>query len=311
MKKKQIIYLLFMYVIFQFLWWEILLVKLHYENFEKQKQLNALRITDFNQFKKVENKLNKEQRMKIIMVVGEGTVFLVLILFGFYRVLKAYEKEIIVSQRQTNFLLALPHEIKTPLSIMQLNLQTLMQNKEMENTQKEIFIQKSLKELKRLHNLIEQLLLSSKIMKSKYALDIKKVLLSEKLNEWINFYSEQKNIQQNIHANIYVNADENLLQLMIQNLLDNAVKFSENYIGVKLYTNNNQVFLEIENDGELIEKHEKEKIFELFYRRKSDEEKGIKGTGLGLYLVKQIAELHKIKINVLIKNNYNVFQVVF
>lgn len=311
MKKKYILYLLFFYVIFQFLWWEVLLVKLHYDNAEKQKQLSALQITDIRQFKEVEQQINHSQRMKIIMVVGEGTVFLLLILFGFYRVLKAYEREISISQRQANFLLALPHEIKTPLSVIQLNLQTLLQNKALEENQRHTFLEKSLKELKRLQNLIEQLLLSSRLIKTNYELDSKKILLSEKLRDIVKFYSEQKTIHQDIQENIFVDGDENLIQLLIHNLMDNAMKFSENYIGVRLYQSNSNVFMEVENDGETINDAEKEKIFELFYRRKSDEDRGIKGTGLGLYLVKQITDLHKIKIHVLVKNHHNIFQVVF
>ncbi len=310
-KQRYIFYLLFAYIIFQFLWWEVLIVRLHYNNIEKQKQLSALRIVDFYKFKEVEKELNKEHQMKIMMVVGEGTVFLILILFGFYKVLKSYEREVIISERQANFLLSLPHEIKTPLSVIQLNLQTLIQNKQINEMQRDEFVQKSLEELKRLQVLVEQLLLSSKIIKSKYVLHITRINLTKNLKEWLKFYIEQKNIFQDIAEDIYTEADENLIQLMIHNLLSNALKFSEHYIEVKLYNKNNQIFLEIINDGEIIKENEKDKLFELFYRRKSDEEKGIKGTGLGLYLVRQIAELHKIKVNVYIKNNRNVFQVVF
>lgn len=309
--KKQGLYILFAYVLIQFLWWEILLVKLHHENIEKEKQLQALKITNPNKFEKIEQYYNKVQRLKIWMIGGEGTVFLILILFGFYKVLKAYERERVMSERQTHFLLSLPHEIKTPLSTIQLNLQTILQNNHLSEEQKQHLTKTSLEELKRLHSLVEQLLLTNKISKGQYIPDMQDIHFSEQLQQWIHSYTTQKEIQVSIQEGLLVRADKHLLQLMIWNLLSNALKFSDKIIEIKLYSDKQHVYLEIMNDGELIKPEEREKIFEIFYRRKSDEEKGIKGTGLGLYIVRQIADLHKIKLNVFTKNNLNVFQVVF
>lgn len=309
--KKHILYLLFGYVVFQFLWWEVLLVKLHHENIEKEKQLNALHIADSKRFGEIEQKLRREQRMKIIMVVGEGSVFLILILFGFYKVMKAYESERLMNERQMHFLLSLPHELKTPLSVIQLNLQTIQQSNNLNETYKQQLISVSLNEVKRLNTLIDHLLTSNKISKDKYPLNLQVIDLSSQLKEWTQPYLLQKNILLSIQEDIKIKADEFLIKMMVDNLLSNAVKFSDKYIEVKLYCSQNKIILEIWNDGELISASDKDKIFELFYRRDIDEQKGIKGTGLGLYLVKQIAQLHRIVVHVNIQNNYNVFQVVF
>lgn len=309
--KKQVLYFLFAYIVLQFLWWEVLLVKIHHQNFEKEKQIQALKLTDVNTFKKAEEQLNKEQILKVIMITGEGTVFLILILFGFYRLLKAYEREMIISERQTNFLLSLPHEIKTPLSVIQLNLQTILYNKNVTDEQKINITEKALEELKRLNVLIDHLLHTNKISKGKYILQKEKFNLSEKIKLWMVPYLEQKPVILQLADDLYVEGDVQLIQLMAQNLLSNAIKFSEKEISLKLYSEKNKVYLEVCNDGEWINENEKDRIFELFYRRPMDEEKGIKGTGLGLYLVKQIVDLHQIQIRVFIKNNMNVFQVVF
>ncbi|GIV28232.1 MAG: hypothetical protein KatS3mg027_2046 [Bacteroidia bacterium] len=309
--KKHILYFLFGYVIFQFLWWEILLVKLHHENIEKEKYLNALNIADSRRFQEIEQKLKKEQRMKIIMVVGEGTVFLILILFGFYKVMKAYENERLMNERQMHFLLSLPHELKTPLSVIQLNLQTIQQNSNLNDSYKQQLISVSLNEVKRLNTLIDHLLITNKISKDKYPLNLQLINLSLRLNEWIQPYLLQKYISTSIQSNIEIKGDEFLIKMMIDNLLSNAVKFSDKFVEVKLYQLHDKVILEILNDGELITNVDKDKIFELFYRRPVDEQKGIKGTGLGLYLVKQIAQLHRFSIKVYTQNNCNVFQVVF
>lgn len=311
LSRKKVLYVLFAYVLLQFIWWEILLVKVHHANYEKEKKLKALNTADVRVFEKIEEQLNKEQRLKIIMIVGEGTVFLVLMLFGFYRLLRAYEREAVMNERQMHFLLSLPHEIKTPLSVIQLNLQTILRNPSASEEDRKKIIEKSLYELKRLHNLVEQLLLTNKISKGKHVVQKEHINLSEQLKNWVLQYNEQKPIHQHIEENLCIDADIPLIQLVIQNLLDNAVKFSEDYIEVKLFKKEGNIYLEIMNDGNLILDEEKEKIFELFYRIKSEEERGIKGTGLGLYLVKEIAYLHGFKINVFTKNKYNVFQIVF
>lgn len=310
-QSKNIIYLLFAYLIAQFIWWEILLVQLNSQNIEKEKQLAALNSTDISTFQKKEQVLNKQLFLKNLMIVGEGSVFLILIIYGFYRVLKAYSKEIVVSERQTHFLLSLPHEIKTPLSIVQLNLQTILQKNNLSDEQKKSLITTSLNELKRLQILVEHLLLTNKITKDKYQLNIESLNLSQLVNEWLITYESQKNIEKKIQDNLIIQADQYLVYLMFQNLLSNAVKFAEQEIKVYLFSKDEKIFLEIWNDGDLIRDDEKDKIFELFYRRKQDEDKGIKGTGLGLYLVKQILQLHHFSIRVMTKNNYNVFQIEF
>lgn len=310
-KKKHILYILFAYLLFQFVWWEILLVKLHHQNFEKEKQLAALRITDYLEFQKLEKKISDQQRKKIIMIVGEGTVFLILIVYGFYRLLKSYEKDIAISQRQTHFLLSLPHEIKTPLSVIQLNLQTLLHHTQLLEDKKTQIIQSALEELKRLQQLIDHLLLSNKISKDKYHLHLQEINLSEYIKNVVEKYPSQKHIEYDLEENVIIKADEYLLNVLLQNLLSNAVKFSEKYIYIHLYKKNNSVYLDFVNDGDLIDEKEKEHLFELFYRRKSDEQRGIKGTGLGLYIVKQIVDWHHFNISVFTKDNYNVFQVVF
>lgn len=311
MSKKYALYVLFAYIVFQFLWWEILMVKLNHQVFEKEKQLNALRISDKRTFEFIEKDLRQSELLKMIMVVSEGSVFLILILIGFYKVLKAYEREMIINERQAHFLLSLPHELKTPLSIIRLNLQTILYGKNIDEQKRIDVLQKSLYELNRLQNLIEDLLLSNKISKGKPDLKIETFNLSFVLNHLLSDYQKQRFIEYSIQDNVYINGDKILIELMLRNLLSNAIKFSQNIIQVLLYKKSESVCLEILNDGDLIADNEKEKIFEMFYRKRSDEEKGIKGTGIGLYIVKQIADAHKIKIHVLSKNNCNVFQVLF
>ena len=93
---------------------------------------------------------------------------------------------------------------------------------------------------------------------------------------------------------IRVNADEGLLGQVLYNLIDNAVKFTENggYIDVRTEQSNDLTTVTIRNSGKGVPADEIERIFERFY--KVDKSRGLdtKSTGLGLYIVKSIVEMH-------------------
>jgi len=91
-----------------------------------------------------------------------------------------------------------------------------------------------------------------------------------------------------------------LLQLLINSLLDNALKYSpkEKPVYLELNKHQNKISLKIIDEGGGISDNEKKKVFEKFYRSGNEAVRKTKGTGLGLYLCKRIAESHKAKIKV-------------
>ena len=107
-------------------------------------------------------------------------------------------------------------------------------------------------------------------------------------------------IKKNIEENIFIKGERLLLQLLVNNLIDNALKYSskEKTVSIELNKHHNKIFLKITDEGNGISDDEKKKVFEKFYRSGNEETRKTKGTGLGLYLCKRIAESHKAKIKV-------------
>jgi two-component system sensor histidine kinase CiaH len=122
---KAIIYVVFIYIIAQFLWWEILLVRQNNSLIEEKQKLIELSISDSRQLKSEMEKLQKSKVQKTYMVVGEGTIFLLLLLYGLNLIRKANRRELELLDQKNNFLLSITHELKTPLATTKLQLQTL------------------------------------------------------------------------------------------------------------------------------------------------------------------------------------------
>jgi signal transduction histidine kinase len=100
--------------------------------------------------------------------------------------------------------------------------------------------------------------------------------------------SHSINIQ--VKEDIYVKGDQEKFIMVLENLVDNAVKYSpdNDVVNVMLQSNDENIELIVEDYGIGIDKSDKEKIFQRFYRSKNSEELGIKGYGLGLSLVRTI-----------------------
>jgi signal transduction histidine kinase len=111
------------------------------------------------------------------------------------------------------------------------------------------------------------------------------------------------------HAEIFAFADEEALNKIFSNLINNAVKYAQHAVSIRLLTlenNATNVIIEIENDGLLIPDEMREKIFEPFYRMKEAAKQ--QGTGIGLALAKSLTELHKGSLYLKAPNNsLNVF----
>ncbi len=107
-------------------------------------------------------------------------------------------------------------------------------------------------------------------------------------------------VEQSISPEVYILGDMQLLQKALDNLLGNAAAYSEagNQIIVKLWEENEKVNLTIENTGAHIPDEAISKLFEPFYRIDQSRNRQTGGTGLGLYIVKTILNLHEAKIEV-------------
>jgi two-component system, OmpR family, sensor histidine kinase CiaH len=294
LKSVFIIYwILLAYIIAALVWWFIALNNQNKQMAEYKKQeLKADSITYITDIEKIQ----AQQKRKTFQYLGEGITFFLLILAGAIFIFRAVRKQFRFNKEQQHFMMALTHELKTPIAVATLNLETL-QKRKLEETQQHSLIQKALQETNRLNTLCNNMLISSQIDAANYVVEDEEFNISEMLNTTINEYSHRFSsyiFLSKIEDNIFIKGDRMLVQIAINNLIDNAIKYSpkQTTITANLYTTT-KVVLQIKDEGKGIEEADKKRIFDKFYRAGNAATKQAKGTGIGLYLTKNIVVKHK------------------
>ena len=251
------------------------------------------------------------------MIIGEAAVFLFIVLVGAYYMHKTLSKERKLHQQQKNFLLSVTHELKSPLASIKLYLQTILK-RDLEREKQKGFITNSLKDIERLDDLVENMLLASQIESNSYSFPKEEFNLSDLVKQvadrlQIHTCSSQI-IMPKVEKGIVIKGDKFALTSMVTNLIENAVKYSPPCaeVHVELFRKNGSVHFITADSGIGISDLEKSRIFEKFYRVGSEDTRKTKGAGLGLFIVKQVLDKHQATIKV--KNNQpsgTVFEVIF
>ncbi|MGZ3776809.1 MAG: sensor histidine kinase [Mucilaginibacter sp.] len=259
------------------------------------------------------------QPQRTAMIIGEGSVFAVVFIVGAISLHKSIRKERRLQHQKKNFLLSVTHELKSPLASIKLLLQTI-QKRDLTKQQIHDFIGKSLLDIERLDDMVENMLLASKIDNQSYTFPKAHFNLSALVDSVVNRLQlnkcdiNEQLINAEIEPKIEMTGDKFALTSVVTNLIENAIKYSGpcEVVDVKLYQKDEKIFLEVADHGIGIADAEKDKIFDRFYRVGSEETRNTKGTGLGLYIVKEVLNRHDASIKV--KDNDptgSVFEVVF
>ncbi len=260
--------------------------------------------------------ISKDKERNTQKYAGEGVIFLILILVGAYFVFRSIKRQFKLQQQQQNFMMAVTHELKTPISITRLNLETLQKYNLDPEKQKKI-IKTTLAETARLNFLTSNILVSAQLESSNTSSDKEELDLSTLLKDCIrDFQVRYPEIvfKTEIEDEADVKGDALLLQMLINNLLENAIKYSpkESPITAVLHREKTGIVLLLKDGGPGIPDEEKSKIFSKFYRIGNESTRKTQGTGLGLYLCKKIAATHNGDISV--TNNIpkgSIFTVIF
>ena len=298
-----ILSVLFGYVVLQFLWWEILLVKQNGQIINEKQKIVELSVSNEEKLVKEIKLLHSKKQTQTIMIVGEGTVFLLLLLFGVYKIKQSHDKENELTRQQNNFFLSITHELKTPIAAAKLQLQTLQKQK-LEPTVQQELIKNALSETERLNALIDNVLLASRMESAQFVLRLESQNVSNVVDQTMTRYYKKEMLSGEIKTQLAPNCkatiDEGAFASLLTNLVDNALKYSpaEKNIGLSLEQKENKLVLSISDSGVGISASDKEKIFDKFYRIGNEETRLSKGTGLGLYIVKKLVKGHHAKIYV-------------
>ena len=300
LKFVNFIYWVFLtYMIAAFIWWYVSLEKQNSEIATVKFQ--SIRLNDPALYQKVKS-IEAFEARKTKQYIYEGVTFLFLFLLGAIYVYRSLLKQLRYSNQQQNFMMAVTHELKTPIAITQLNIETLLK-RELEPAQKKMLIENTLKETHRLDALCNNILLASQLDMGKYESNMQDVDLSDIVQKLVDSFQErfeQRALITTITQSVFIQAEPLLIQLLINNLLDNAHKYSSlsSPITVLLISQKNQIQFIIKDEGVGIPMEERAKIFEKFYRIGDESTRTTKGTGLGLYLCKKISEFHQATITV-------------
>ena len=271
-KVQRIHYLLLVYIVLQSIWWMYSIFLLSKEVFSAE-----------------------EMRSKRWMIFGEGAVFLIILLASFLFALRTLKKELRLSKQQKNFLMAVTHELKTPISSIKLYLQTLLKRDLEENKKKEI-LTKSVADADRLNNLVESILLATKIEDHSIELSKTETNLSDFVERTCLTLLEKNSrgidLELMIQPDIIEEVDPEAWTSILNNLVENALKYSDSgsTIKVHLVKENQELQLLVTDQGPGVPTDERDKIFEKFYRIGNENTRKEKGTGLGLFIAKYLVE---------------------
>lgn len=287
------------YIVAALAWWYIELWKLNEVNFSIKKEMLDQSSTGYQgQLKN----LLKQRSRKIAQFASEGVTFLAVTIVAAIFVYRSVKKQILLNAQQQNFMMAVTHELKTPIAVTKLNLETLRRHR-LDTAQVDNIINKTLEETNRLNDLCNNILLSSQLEAGSFQLTNEKLSLNEIINESAEEFArrfQKRDIRKLINEQLFVSGDRLMLRLAINNLLENALKYSQPaaVVEIRLYGNKSNCVIEVADSGNGIPDAEKMKIFDKFYRIGNENTRNTKGTGLGLYLTRKIIEDHGGRIHV-------------
>ncbi len=234
-------------------------------------------------------------RKKKMAWIGEGlTLGFITILIGIAMYLYL-DKIIRLNAQQNNFLLAVTHELKTPIAATKLALQTIKKDSSQKLLPKMLEMANS--NVIRLSQMVEQILMATRF-ESKFTDPLMvEIDLHDEVNTTLSAMELSAEVTSRIFTNIpegiSMQADEKMIQTVFRNLINNALKYSENgNIKIEAKTTSEFITICFSDEGIGIPESEKRKVFEKFYRVGEEKTRTKPGSGLGLYLVKKITEMH-------------------
>jgi signal transduction histidine kinase len=237
------------------------------------------------------------------LFITAGGLMSALVMAAFIWLLMRFHAIMNFNQQQNNFLLAVTHELKTPVAAVKLAMQT-MKRPGLEPQRMEALRMLAENNADRLDDLMNNVIVASRIEGRVYHFERAPVHLGAlltKVREQALSPDFQGTIGLQIAPNLYVNGDQASLQLAFSNLVSNAIKYSGG-VHAQVHISGNLVPGGVEicvaDHGPGIPNSEKNKIFQKFYRVGDERVRNYKGTGLGLYLVRKILQWHKAKIRV-------------
>ncbi|MDA1382972.1 MAG: HAMP domain-containing sensor histidine kinase [Bacteroidetes bacterium] len=281
------------YVFLQLAWWVNLLISSAAKLFEAR--------TAFNPSPDVLAAALQNWEKTVLMVAAEGVIFSLLFMFGLSWIWRVMRADNYILARERNFLLAVTHELKTPIASIRLAIDTL-KRLDLDGADRDEMLDVARSGTLRLERRVEDILQATRLnlpdalVRSPF--DITE-FVEDTASTFLHLNPESSvSVKMIGDSGLLLQGDEEMWRLCLINLLENAIKYSPSHTSVEvvLDTTTKKPRLSIIDHGPGISPDERKKVFEAFYRFPRD--KDFEGTGLGLHLVFRIVKMHGAEIHI-------------
>jgi len=250
------------------------------------------------------NETLEKYRRRIVMMVSEGVFFALLVFVLIGLLWRTFRREVELQRQHRNFLSAITHELKSPLAAMRLALETVVSGRASADDGRR-FLGNALIDTERLQSLVQKVLEATRYGEGGPQIVLQRADLSEVVDVAVEAFARTA-LATGAHMDVETAAcvqgeiDEEAIAIAVSNLLENAVKYGGEppRIDVRLLLRNGDAVIEVGDNGRGIPEEDSAMIFNRFYRGGDELTRTTRGTGLGLYLVQQIVEAHRGKVEV-------------
>jgi signal transduction histidine kinase len=223
-----------------------------------------------------------------------------LVITGGYFIVRAVSREFAVAQLQSDFVSAVSHEFRTPLTSLAQFTDLLNDDPDLPAAKRRTFYQAQARATERLRRLVESLLDFGRMEAGARPYRLERLAIGPLVATIVQDFQRDATpegfiIEASIDAEgVEADVDPDAFTRALWNLLDNAVKYSgsSRIVSVALDVRDGSIAVRVRDDGLGIPSHEHEQIFRKFVRGASSRTNGIKGTGIGLAMVRHIVEAH-------------------
>lgn len=272
-------------------WWIIFMAHLVDEKVEIAQELGASAA--------MLERIHQQEISRQVMLGMEGVFLILLILLGGWLIYRALVRTEELKFHQQNFLMAVTHELKTPLASIKLYLDTL-QSPKIDASKKDTILPKMQEDVVRLENLVQNILDAGRFERSGHHLNKVALNLSELVTERVEIFrklptSISAHIDSQIEPDVPFVGDRPALGRAVDSILENSFKYhdgSKVEVRVTLHVEAGRIVLAIADKGIGFSKKDGRAIFDRFYRVGDEMTRRQAGTGLGLFLCREIIRAH-------------------
>ncbi len=233
-------------------------------------------------------------------------LIVIVLTFGIVFTLQAMNHQLEINHAKSNFIDSVSHDFKSPLTSIRQMVEMLYLERVPDPFRKKEYYLSIQRQSEHLTKLVNNVIDFSKLDKGKRRFDFQLTNMS-KFFKSIEEELNDKNLNEVVQMRFQVSndlpkvkLDQEGMRQVLYNLVDNAIKYSgdSKFVDIEVHTSTNRLEIVVQDYGVGISDFEKSKIFEKYYRSKSQQSGRIKGSGIGLNIVKEIVSAHNGKVSI-------------